>query len=91
MQLPVCVLCWYRRMCLFPLALILPFGLFPPDRKVVRCALPLAVIAQDIADGRTLNVTKTPEFFVNGRPLPVFGYEELKKLVDLALKETQQR
>ena len=49
------------------------------------------VIAQDIADGRTLNVTKTPEFFVNGRPLPVFGYEELKKLVDLALKETQQR
>ena len=49
------------------------------------------VIAQDIADGRTLNVTKTPEFFVNGRPLPAFGYDELKKLVDLALKETQQR
>ena len=49
------------------------------------------VIAQDMADGRTLNVTKTPEFFVNGRPLPAFGYDQLKKLVDDALKETQRR
>lgn len=42
MQLPVCVLCWYQRICLFPLALILPFGLFPLDHKVVRYALSLA-------------------------------------------------
>jgi len=39
------------------------------------------VIAQDLADAKALNVTKTPEFFVNGRPLPSFGYEQLKKLV----------
>ena len=44
------------------------------------------VIAQDLADARTLNVTKTPEFFVNRIPLPSFGYEQLKKLVDNALK-----
>ena len=44
MQLPPCVLCWYQRICMFPLALILPFGLFPFDRKVVRYALPLAVL-----------------------------------------------
>lgn len=44
------------------------------------------VIAQDLADARTLNVTKTPEFFVNRIPLPSFGYEPLKKLVDNALK-----
>ncbi len=42
MQLPPCVLCWYQRIFMFPLALILPIGLFPFDRKVVRYALPLA-------------------------------------------------
>jgi len=44
MQLPPCVLCWYQRIFMFPLALILPLGLFPFDRKVVRYALPLAVL-----------------------------------------------
>ena len=43
------------------------------------------VIAQDLDDARTLKVTKTPEFFVNGKPLPKFGYEQLKTLVDEAL------
>jgi len=47
------------------------------------------VIAQDLADARTLNVTKTPEFFVNRIPLPSFGYEPLKKLVDNALKSAR--
>jgi len=45
-----------------------------------------SVIAQDLEDARALNVSKTPEFFVNGKPLPSFGYEQLKKLVDEALK-----
>lgn len=49
------------------------------------------LIAQDLEDARTLNVTKTPEFFVNGRPLPSFGYEQLRKLVDDALEETRRR
>jgi len=44
MQLPPCVLCWYQRICMFPLVLILPVGLFPLERKVVRYALPLAGI-----------------------------------------------
>jgi protein-disulfide isomerase len=39
------------------------------------------VIAQDLEDVRALNVNKTPEFFVNGRPLPSFGYEQLRNLV----------
>ncbi|HET9462532.1 MAG TPA: thioredoxin domain-containing protein [Thiobacillus sp.] len=43
------------------------------------------LIAQDMADVNTLNINKTPEFFVNGKPLPSFGYEPLKKLVDEAL------
>lgn len=45
------------------------------------------LIAQDVADAQALNVTKTPEFFVNGRPLPSFGYEPLKNLVDEALRQ----
>ncbi|MDP3540925.1 MAG: disulfide bond formation protein B [Elusimicrobiota bacterium] len=44
MKLPPCSLCWYQRIFMFPLALILPIGLFPLDRKVIRYALPLAVI-----------------------------------------------
>lgn len=47
------------------------------------------VIAQDLNDARTLNVTMTPEFFVNGKPLPKFGYEPLKALVDDALTDSQ--
>ena len=42
MQLAPCSLCWYQRIFMFPLAMILPFGLFPLDRSVVRAALPLA-------------------------------------------------
>ncbi len=40
------------------------------------------VIAQDVADARALEVTATPEFFVNGRPLPSFGYDQLRTLVN---------
>ena len=50
-----------------------------------------SVIAQDLADAKTLKVSKTPEFFVNGRPLPQFGFEELKALVDRALAESRGR
>ena len=48
------------------------------------------VIAQDLDDARILKVTKTPEFFVNGKPLPTFGYEPLKALVDEALTSTKR-
>lgn len=44
MHVPPCVLCWYQRIFMFPLVLILPIGLFPLDRKVVRYALPLAAL-----------------------------------------------
>lgn len=40
-----------------------------------------AVIARDLADAETLKVSKTPEFFVNGRPLPSFGFAQLETLV----------
>lgn len=43
MHIPPCILCWYQRIFMFPLVMILPIGLFPLDRKVVRYTLPLAV------------------------------------------------
>ncbi len=41
----------------------------------------IKAIEQDIADGQLLGATKTPTFFVNGKPLPSFGYEQLTQLV----------
>jgi protein-disulfide isomerase len=40
-----------------------------------------ALIEQDLADIRTLGVTRTPSFFVNGRPLETFGVQPLVDLV----------
>ncbi len=42
----------------------------------------LEIIRQDIADAEALGVRKTPEFFVNGKPLPSFGFPQLKALVE---------
>ena len=49
MSLPPCVLCWYQRIFIFPLVLLLPAGLFPFDPKIVRYALPLALVGWSIA------------------------------------------
>ena len=43
MEFAPCVLCWYQRIFLFPLVLILATGLFPFDKNVVKYALPLAI------------------------------------------------
>jgi disulfide bond formation protein DsbB len=57
MQLPPCVLCWYQRIAMFPLVLILPAGLFPFDPRVVRYALPLAIVGLVVAVFHQLLVT----------------------------------
>ena len=33
MMFPPCVMCWYQRICMYPLTLILLVGLFPLDSK----------------------------------------------------------
>jgi protein-disulfide isomerase len=48
------------------------------------------LISQDLEDAKTLNVTQTPEYFVNGRPLPSFGFEQLRNLVDEELATTSK-
>ena len=49
MQLQPCVLCWYQRIFMFPLVLLLPVGLFPFDARVVRYALPLTAVGWLVA------------------------------------------
>ena len=46
-----------------------------------------AVLEQDIADVRANDVRKTPTFFVNGKPLPSFGPQQL---YDLVTEEVQR-
>lgn len=42
-------------------------------------------INQDIRDAAALGVEKTPGFFVNGKPLIEFGYQQLRELVESEL------
>ena len=50
----------------------------------------MQIIEQDLADAATLNVTMTPEYFVNGKPMPSFGWAQLQGLVDEALAESRR-
>jgi len=45
-----------------------------------------ARIERDRADAVALKVTATPEYFVNGRPLPSFGYDQLLGVVNEELQ-----
>ena len=46
---PVCVLCWYQRIAMYPLVFILATGLFPFDPRVVRYAGTLTAVGWFIA------------------------------------------
>jgi disulfide bond formation protein DsbB len=49
MKLPPCVLCWYQRICLYPLVLMLPVGVFLRDARVAIYTLPLVIVGLGIA------------------------------------------
>jgi protein-disulfide isomerase len=44
-------------------------------------------IEKDKKDSIVLKVSATPEYFVNGRPLPVFGQQQLADLIREELKK----
>lgn len=44
-----------------------------------------AAIAEDVKDAQALGVKATPEFFVNGKPLPSWGMRQLQELVQSEL------
>lgn len=44
MGFPPCVLCWYQRICMYPLTALLLVGLFPVRKDAFNFAFPLVVI-----------------------------------------------
>lgn len=55
-----CELCWYQRIAMYPLALILTLAAFRGDRAIDRYALPLAAVGLAIA-GYHIQVQLFPE------------------------------
>ena len=49
MDFAPCALCWYQRIFLFPLVVILARGLFPLDLQATKYALPLVAIGWSLA------------------------------------------
>ncbi|MCP4630204.1 MAG: disulfide bond formation protein B, partial [bacterium] len=49
MEFPPCALCWYQRIFMFPLVLILIAGLFPFDKGIFKYVLPLALVGWGFA------------------------------------------
>ena len=49
MQLPPCVLCWYQRIAMYPLVLIVGIGIALRDHRMKIYALPLTLIGLVIA------------------------------------------
>lgn len=49
MLFPPCVLCWYQRIALYPLVLIIGIGIATRDRVVTRYALPFCLVGLAIA------------------------------------------
>jgi disulfide bond formation protein DsbB len=49
MQLPPCVLCWYQRIAMYPLVLIVGAGIVLRDRRMKYYALPICLIGLTIA------------------------------------------
>src|SRR3546814_4636186 len=47
-----------------------------------------AALSQDSSDVRVARITQTPTFFVNGKPLPSFGAQELYDLVESEVQTT---
>jgi ribosomal protein L30E len=43
-SLPVCQLCWYQRICIYPLAVVLGIGAFQNDARAVVYGIPLSAL-----------------------------------------------
>jgi disulfide bond formation protein DsbB len=49
MELPPCVLCWYQRIAMYPLVVIIGVGILTGDRRVKQYALPLCLAGLVVA------------------------------------------
>lgn len=60
-QFVPCTMCWYQRICMYPLVLILGIGSFQNDFNVKKIALPLSIIGLLISTWHYLE-QKVPRF-----------------------------
>ncbi|WP_436876209.1 disulfide oxidoreductase [Mammaliicoccus sciuri] len=60
-QFVPCTMCWYQRICMYPLVLILGIGSFQNDFNVKKIALPLSIIGLLISTWHYLE-QKVPGF-----------------------------
>ena len=60
-QFVPCTMCWYQRICMYPLVLILGIGSFQNDFNVKKIALPLSIIGLMISTWHYLE-QKVPGF-----------------------------
>lgn len=44
MLFPPCVMCWYQRICMYPLTIIFLVALFSNDKNVFKYAMPLVLL-----------------------------------------------
>lgn len=52
--MPTCNLCWYQRICLYPLVIILGIGAYQNDKRSIVYALPLAIFGALLALYQTI-------------------------------------
>lgn len=65
-----CRLCWYQRICLFPLALILGIAAYKEDSRIIAYALPLTALGTLFALYQLLGI-----FFPSVSTHKLCGYE----------------
>jgi len=58
---PPCTLCWYQRILMYPLVLLLGVATFKQDRGVIKYALPLSVLGV-LVSGYHILVERIPGF-----------------------------
>jgi len=49
MQLPPCLLCWYQRILMYPLVIVLTVGILLRDKRMKYYALPLSLLGLSIS------------------------------------------
>ncbi len=82
-----CMLCWYQRVFMFPLVIILGIAAYRRDNKIVPYAMPLAVIGGLIAIYQFILASMAgDEGCMSGCPkkMKIFGYLDFSALSFLA-------
>lgn len=89
MQVEPCRLCWYQRMCMFPLAILLGVSWYKREKKIARCALPLVYLGGGIALYQLLSELFPPlkisALCSEAVPCALFGYMAFFSLFSFAL------